>query len=222
MPKFRFKVHDQAGRSKAGQVTSPDRETAESRLRKAGYTILELEELGSELEVVDAPKPNRPKIERAATRGYKPGVAEIMETVNVNPERRNVGLYIIALLGLAVAVFHGLGERRKAQANEAKQIQYEKVSLEVKGRVNGVQEPEEVKLVFHFPEVPLDLERSAAELLAEDGTFVMKYEFESQRVPTYVTLTVRPPGEKEPIKLDRQLLQGQPKSAQFKPVNLSI
>ena len=221
MAKFRFKVNDQAGKTKSGQVTCPDRETAESRLRKAGYTILELEDVGSEIEVVEGAKKERPKIERAPSRGYRPGFADFFDRLNVNPDRRNISLYAIALLGLAVAIFHGVGERRKVEAQVAKQPKYEKVSLAVKGRVNGVTEPEGVKVVFHFPEIPLDLERSAAELLGDDGTFEMKYDFESQRVPTYVTLTVRN-GKKDPIKLERQMLQGEPKTAQFKPVNLQL
>ncbi|MCA9792681.1 MAG: hypothetical protein KC910_12830 [Candidatus Eremiobacteraeota bacterium] len=208
MPKFRFKVSDAKGKIKAGQVIAPSLEQAEERLRKAGYTVLECNESdGPKLEV-HARKGGGPTIERAESRGYQPSIIDFIEDVEMEPQRRNFGLVALALVGLIVAVLYGVAHKREAAANAPKEPQYEQVKLSIQGSLEVVGSSfDGAKLIFHFPEVPLDLERDAEGFVDDKGAFKLEYEFASAKTPTYCTLTVEKKGYKT-VNLDRQFLKG--------------
>ncbi len=211
MAKFRFRV-EKNGKTKSGTLEAVDRSAAESRLASAGYTVLELSgEGGSGLQIQAGRTSGRPKIERAPSQGYKKSVVDVLEDVEMAPVRRNIGLVVLALVGLLVAIGYGLSNREPELAR-TDEPQYETVKLSIRGKVDpfagGLTD---IRLVFHMPEIPLDLERSE-DFLATDGTYHLEYEFTSTKVPNYCTLTVEKEGFKS-AKIERQMLKGDPLTA---------
>ncbi|MGE0488492.1 MAG: hypothetical protein AB7S38_04690 [Vulcanimicrobiota bacterium] len=209
MPKFRFKVSDAHGKIKAGQVIAPSLDQAEERLRKAGYTVLECTESdGAKLEVHAGRKGSGPTIERAESKGYQPSIIDFIEDVEMEPQRRNFGLVALALVGLVVAILYGVAHKREVAANAPQEPEYEQIKLSIDGSLEVVAgSVDGSKLVFHFPEVPLDLERDAEGFVNAQGGFQLQYEFASAKTPTYCTLTVEKKGYKT-VNLDRQFLKG--------------
>lgn len=216
MAKFRFKVADPHGKVKVGQVGAPDEATARSRLEEKGFTVVELAPVeGTSLEIQQATQAT-PRIERAETKGYQPGLLDYIEDIESQPQRRNAVLGFLAVVGVLVAIFYGVSESRAREAQKVDEPTYEKVVLAIKGRTEVAPRfKDDASIIFHFPEVPLDLERAVNDITADDGTYQLDYEFESQRSPTYVTAELRVKG-KDVDKTDKTLLSGDPKSAQLK------
>ena len=218
MAKFRFKVSTPEGKVKVGHVGAADEDTARKRLEGSGFTVLELEstEGGSSLEIHSNKRSVGTRIPRAQSRGYQPGLVDFIEDIESEPKRRNTLLGGIALIGFIVAILYGVNEARSRAKPDIVEPTYEKVSLAITGKaVVDAKKREKTTLVFHFPEVPLDLERPYQELVQEDGSFKLEYEFESQRAPSYLTASLRV-GGKDVSATEKTLLSGEPKSAQLK------
>ncbi len=199
-----------------GQVGAPDEAGARQLLEGRGYTVLELASIdGVDLQIHKASSSSGSRVERAETKGYQPGIIDFIEDIESQPERRNAFLGTLAVIGVLVAIFYGVSESRARESKKIDEPQYEKVVLSLKGSAKVAPRfIDDASLIFHFPEVPLDLERKVGEVLSDDGSYHLDYEFESQRVPTYVTAALRVKG-KDVDRTDKTLLSGEPKAAQL-------
>lgn len=214
MPRYRFKVADAKGKVKTGYVGAPDEATAQARLMKAGYYVLELESGDGDspsLQIKSStPKSGFVQIERAPMRGYQPSLWERVTDFSIDAQTRNMGLIALAVLGLLVALVTGFAGKKDART-AATEVEYETVKLAVRGRVvppDGSLQG--VSLIFHLPEVPLDVRKELDEIATgEKGDFLWEYEFMAPRSPNLVSLTVSKEGYQD-AQLDRVPLRGDP------------
>ncbi|MGV8122604.1 MAG: hypothetical protein AB2L14_22830 [Candidatus Xenobiia bacterium LiM19] len=72
---------------------------------------------------------------------------------------------------------------------------YKSSAISISGRVNGISDPSDLKLFFHFPEVPVDVERDLKDdknvTFNKDGTFTTEVTFSSRKIPTHLYFQIR-------------------------------
>ncbi|MHC9539753.1 MAG: hypothetical protein AB9903_09535 [Vulcanimicrobiota bacterium] len=72
---------------------------------------------------------------------------------------------------------------------------YKSSAITISGRVNGISDPSDLKLFFHLPEIPVDLERDLKDdknvTFNKDGTFSTDLTFSSRKIPTHLYFQIR-------------------------------
>jgi hypothetical protein len=153
MRRYRYKAIDTNGETLGGQVRAASRSEAVERLQKRGCSLLELQE-----------------VEGPSQSWWWRSISD--------KKLRNSFFVVLALVGMLIAYIVGGGESFQSQKSET----VPKQSVVIRGRVSQpVESRERLTMVFHLPEVPLRIERSCSEMLADDGTYVFRYEFQSPR-----------------------------------------
>lgn len=223
MPRYRFKVADPKGKVKTGYVGAPDEATAQARLMKAGYYVLELESQDGDAPSIEikqpSSKPGYVPIERAPLRGYQPSFWERITEFSIDSQTRTMALIALGVVGLLVALVTGFSGK-KSSGPAATEVEYETVKLAIRGRVVPPGDGTPVALIFHLPEVPLDVRKDLKEIAANDqGDFLWEYEFMAPRSPTYVSLSVDAEGYEE-ARVDKVPLRGDPLASDLPTVVL--
>jgi len=72
---------------------------------------------------------------------------------------------------------------------------YKNSVIAISGRVNGISDPSDLRLFFHLPEIPVDLERDLKDdkdvTFNKDGTFSTELTFSSRKIPTHMYFQIR-------------------------------
>lgn len=121
-----------------------------------------------------------------------------------------------ALLLIGIPVLLVLLPRGRAAPPPTNLVVRTQQEIIVRGKLNGPQDG--AKVIFHFPEATLDIEKPVSELNVQpDGSFTATLEVDVERPPRQVGLTARRPGYQDSKEVVVQLQDGQ---ATLPPVTL--
>jgi hypothetical protein len=222
VPKFSYRVRDQAGGRKTGILEALDHRLAREELIEAGWRIDQLLPADESVPAAPVPRPEQRPAQPAPEfdsvedwlnqdtpdvpqHPHKPlpsrplvAVFAPTETV-IAPPAWLRPLMIMIVLGLALGLFGHLTGLSKQKAREPKKYEIRVVVTGILSLSNAPgRRPEGVKVRVQLPEIPLDVSHQADDLeLTDEGDFLLELIFESTRVPSQLRFTASKAGYKD-------------------------
>ncbi len=206
--RYRFKVSDASGKVRSGHITAVNTEAARKAVESNGYSVLELEPVsGAE------PGPRSPRPPRSARVSYQPHLLERLEDLEASPGRRKAVLGGLVTLGALLWLGYRPTDEQTVMSIQPSPARRVRLLLEGAARVPPGQRAK-ATLHFQMPELPLGLIRDYGSLADESGRYMLDYEFDGQRAPTYVRAWLQVDG-RIVDRADKIGLAGEPLRAQI-------